>query len=739
MNRTLRARKVFTLMLVLVFATMVCVPAAAETWRSREATDVPLYELGPTTDLAGPPQEAAPGDAIALPAVTADEQPAATIAASAYLDAFEVDDTAAQARAITLTVAESHTIHVLGDEDWVKFDVVAGGRYLIETLPGDVGFDTELYLFASDGVTQLEYDDDSGHSSTFSEIEFEPTVAETVYVAAKATGDSSTGAYRLRVTGGAFGEDAYEPDNDMASARAITVGAPAQERTLHVTSDDDWVSVELLADHDYTFQTHPGDPDLDTYLHLYDSSGVELDSSDDDGVGYFSAIYYTPTSSGTYYLKVRPYGYSYTGRYLLTATSATNAVGDAYEVDNTPAASKPILTDGSLQARSLHVVDDLDYVSFQAQAGVLYQIETHEISAGLDTEMYVYDSDGVTELAYNDDSGVGTMSYIEYTATESETLYVLVHPYDLDETGAYALSVLGLTPDAYEVDDTSGEAKPIAPGVVQRRTFHEDADVDWVKLDVIAGLKYVIDTRPGGADMDTLLYLYDSDTTTELDSDDDSGPGYYSHIEYQATESKTLYIYTYGYVTGMYLLRVECDDLVPPITTSNALPSYNVSATIALSASDPAPGVGVAATYYVLDGAAKQTYGGPLTVNAAGVHTLQYWSVDKVTNEESVKVVTFQVIAAKTSSGTTSGTSGTGTSAEATTVVASVTATPVATPEAESQGDGEDEEVELMTTSAGDLGDDADGESQAPILGWILGGLLVLLMIGGVAAFARKK
>jgi len=47
-------------------------------------------------------------------------------------------------------------------------------------------------------------------------------------------------------------------------------------------------------------------------------------------------------------------------------------------------------------------------------------------------------------------------------------------------------------------------------------------------------------------------------------------------------------------------------------------------------------GSGVAATYYTIDGGAKQTYGEPFTADlSTGTHTIAYWSVDLAGNEEA--------------------------------------------------------------------------------------------------------
>ena len=84
-------------------------------------------------------------------------------------------------------------------------------------------------------------------------------------------------------------------------------------------------------------------------------------------------------------------------------------------------------------------------------------------------------------------------------------------------------------------------------------------------------------------------------------------------------------------------------DSVSPTTTSNAVATYNNSATISLTATDNVGGTGVATTYYILDGGA-QTAGTSVTVSTLGAHTLEFWSVDVAGNVETPhKIASFTV------------------------------------------------------------------------------------------------
>jgi pimeloyl-ACP methyl ester carboxylesterase len=91
---------------------------------------------------------------------------------------------------------------------------------------------------------------------------------------------------------------------------------------------------------------------------------------------------------------------------------------------------------------------------------------------------------------------------------------------------------------------------------------------------------------------------------------------------------------------------VSSYDVTPPTTTSNAVSSYNGTATIALTATDNSGGSGVAATYYKIDSGAQQS-GASIIVAApaSGVatHTISFWSVDKAGNVETAHTATFIV------------------------------------------------------------------------------------------------
>jgi len=119
-------------------------------------------------------------------------------------------------------------------------------------------------------------------------------------------------------------------------------------------------------------------------------------------------------------------------------------LADDYEDDDSYSQANPILVNGTEQHHNFHKLNDEDWVSFEVQAGVVYTITTSNLVGAVDTELWLYDSDGTTLLDFNDDYVLGSFaSRIVYTATQDATLYARVTEYfGRGECGCYDLSVI---------------------------------------------------------------------------------------------------------------------------------------------------------------------------------------------------------------------------------------------------------------------------------------------------------
>lgn len=90
-------------------------------------------------------------------------------------------------------------------------------------------------------------------------------------------------------------------------------------------------------------------------------------------------------------------------------------------------------------------------------------------------------------------------------------------------------------------------------------------------------------------------------------------------------------------------------DATPPTTTLHATPTPNVAGwndtdvLLGLHAADNPGGSGVAATYYTLNGGARQSYVTTFSVSAPGTDSVDYWSVDASGNAETTKTASVRI------------------------------------------------------------------------------------------------
>jgi uncharacterized repeat protein (TIGR01451 family) len=227
------------------------------------------------------------------------------------------------------------------------------------------------------------------------------------------------------------------------------------------------------------------------------------------------------------------------------ATTVTTCPADRYEEDDEIGQAANI---GIGQSQAHNFCDDAtDWVAFTAEANGVYTITTSSWGQRADTVLDLFDTDGHTLLAGNDDyegttdfssrlvwkAPAGGVYYVRVTnragLTELDTKYDLwirqqgpflvylplvmrnhyLYPLLImrdqqvpvvtrHETGAQqgALRPTGVIshtcPDAYEVDDTWQSAKPIEVGVPKIHSFDSDplmyiADKDFVSFDIVDG------------------------------------------------------------------------------------------------------------------------------------------------------------------------------------------------------------------------------------------------------------
>ena len=238
-----------------------------------------------------------------------------TLAVSDATDDYADDSTTTG----TVVVGGSATgnIDPPGDRDWFAVELEAGKTYRFDLeglwSGGGTLLDTYLHgIYDEDGDWINGTTDDNGGLAYNSRATFTPDEGATYYVAAGAyRGFPYQGTYTLAVTDVTNYPDDYAADS--ATTGTVVVGGSATGN-IESVGDRDWFAVDLEADKTYRFDLEgspTGDGTLrDPYLRgIYDEDGDRIESTtDDDGVGRNSRVYFTPDEGATYYVSAGAYG-----------------------------------------------------------------------------------------------------------------------------------------------------------------------------------------------------------------------------------------------------------------------------------------------------------------------------------------------------------------------------------------------------------------------------------------------
>lgn len=439
------------------------------------------------------------------------------------------------------------------DQDWFRFQALPGVAYVIETsnLSEDPPCDTCIYLVAPDGQTLLGFNDDSG--SLASRIEWLAGTGGVFYVLVKHYSPQGRGTYNISLTGSDDHGDVPAWASELA-----TYGDPLPGR-LDTAYDFDWFYFLAEAGRTYTIETFNLGEGCDTYLKLYDQSLYLLAAHDD--------IAYPENLASRI-----DYTFSETDLYGVAVFSASGAGGlGTYEIrivaeddyPNSPTGDSPLLTtDGTEVSGQFESAGDEDWFRFEVEAGRKYVVETLNLSAGCDTVMEIYESDGTTLLAYDDDGGGGLASRLEGLITSTRTLFIRLRHYNSLGKGGYGIRIVALAPDDH-ADIASAGTLINADGAPVSGQIGAGGDVDWFQFEAQEGVAYVIETSCMDGTCDTIMELYATDGLTLIGSDDDGGEGLSSRIRWSGGEAGTYFVAVRHFCpeeTGAYQISIRQED-----------------------------------------------------------------------------------------------------------------------------------------------------------------------------------
>jgi hypothetical protein len=237
--------------------------------------------------------------------------------------------------------------------------------------------------------------------------------------------------------------------------------------------------------------------------------------------------------------------------FTATASLLCTCQGDAYEGDDVPVQVTPLQVGYAYRQTRDFCDDAADWITFTARVNNVYTITTSSWGQRADTLLALFDTDGRTLLAANDDYE-GTADYssrivwqapadgVYYVRTTNQTrltgcntnyavwierqevssiyLPIVARNYSTvavakPDAVFYPMGVISHTcPDDYESDDTWQQARAVETGIVQAHSFdsnpeHYVADKDVVWFDASIG-RTITFTVASITNTQTLLELY---------------------------------------------------------------------------------------------------------------------------------------------------------------------------------------------------------------------------------------
>ncbi|MCB4746518.1 MAG: pre-peptidase C-terminal domain-containing protein, partial [Sulfurovum sp.] len=191
-------------------------------------------------------------------------------------------------------------IETAGDVDYFEINITSAGTLVVNTTGST---DTVGILYNASG-TQIGYDNNSGTDTNFKISK--KVVAGTYYVRVSA---SSSGNYGL-----VYHVTADDHGDDKSTATSITPTSTTPGN-IETAGDEDWFKIVIPSGSTGTLVVETTGS-TDTNGILYNASGAELKTNDNNGSGNNFKISQTVTA-GTYYVKVKHSSATGTGNYNL--------------------------------------------------------------------------------------------------------------------------------------------------------------------------------------------------------------------------------------------------------------------------------------------------------------------------------------------------------------------------------------------------------------------------------------
>jgi len=384
-------------------------------------------------------------------------------------------------------------INALTDHDWFKVWLDKGITYNFE-LNGDTLADPALALRSASGRLLKQNDNANGSNS---EIVYSAIDSGWYFLDAGASGNAGKGTYVLK---GSRLADDYS--DDIYTTGSANVGSDEFARGIvSYLGDSDWFGVGLSANVTYVI-TLAGDisdeaqmdPLIDPLLIIHDETGLEIDRIDDSNGSLNAVAYYTPETSGKYFLEAKSSFKYDIGSYSVNVALAPPDDHGASFDGTATALTLDENFSVEVADNNIGVPGDKDVFSIEMTAGKVYLLEMSGLSGHggtlVNPYLRVFDDRGHL-IDFNNNGGLGNDAKFYFAPKSTGTFYIEASSNKDKGLGTYTLNVSerNLPPD--DVADDLSTDITLTPGDNFAGTLLTSNDQDWFAINLVKGENYV--------------------------------------------------------------------------------------------------------------------------------------------------------------------------------------------------------------------------------------------------------
>jgi hypothetical protein len=386
--------------------------------------------------------------------------------------------------------------------------------------------------------------DDDGGEGLNAYLEFTAPQTGNYFVEARGYLDSATGGYALSAFAG-------DTPADTSTDLSVSADGDYREGVLSPAGDRDWYRIDLQEGQALRIalnSAESGDALMDPYVVVRGADGAELAHDDDSGDGLNSWLEFQAASTGPHYIEARGFSDEASGRYALMITPG--------EIGASPDGAEYLMPNSEGRVSSIGADGDVDWFAIELVEGRPYRFYVDGIDPGplADPVLTLYDAEG-NQVAIDDDGGTGANSHLTFAPVAGGAYFAAISSYGSAGAGRYAVRVFDrdVPSDAY-TDETID-----AGGDDRLSRIDMPGDLDSYRVELEAGVRYVIDVRGQGDHPLADPYLAILDAEFErVTSDDDGGDGLDARVRFTPESSGTYYIQASGLggSTGWYQVSI---------------------------------------------------------------------------------------------------------------------------------------------------------------------------------------